>query len=391
MQSPRATPGPEDDTAAGADPRQAGLLATLLYAGWALVAAMASGLGLFTLELRAGLLLGSGILATLLLLRLLASQAGQWPGEQAGTVATSHAVMGIIWATLYAHFADGAPAVLAGMVLSAVALPALYLSPAGLFRIALLAFACYAGMAALQMTLPEPRSSAWLIGLVALTMMLCVLLLFASELKAQRKRTREALGRLEFALKEARHNSERDELTHSYSRRYMMDMLRREKSRSDRSGEGFSICLLDIDHFKAVNDRFGHLTGDRILTSFVRRLRRELRGMDSINAGGMPRALGRFGGEEFLVVLPGTGLQGALRCAERLRQAIVRRPFGGLHHVTTSIGIAEHQQGESLEQLLRRCDEALYAAKRAGRNRVNCSTAPGRPDTIVMPDLRNTI
>ena len=87
------------------------------------------------------------------------------------------------------------------------------------------------------------------------------------------------------------------------------------------------------------------------------------------------------------MLLPETSLRGALRCAERVRQAVVRRPFDGLHHVTVSIGIAEYRPGETVSSLIGRADEALYGAKHAGRNRVHCATADGGPNAIVMPSF----
>ena len=96
-------------------------------------------------------------------------------------------------------------------------------------------------------------------------------------------------------------------------------------------------------------------------------------------------AFGRVGGEEFIVLLPETSMRGALRCAERVRKAVVRRPFDGLHQVTVSIGIAEYRPGETVSSLIGRADQALYGAKHAGRNRVHCATTDGGPNAIVMP------
>jgi diguanylate cyclase (GGDEF)-like protein len=164
-------------------------------------------------------------------------------------------------------------------------------------------------------------------------------------------------------------------------------MLTREMSRTDRTGEFFCVCLLDLDHFKALNDNHGHLTGDRILASFARRVRGELRSMDTVNRAGVQSALGRVGGEEFLVILPHTTLKGALRVAERMRQAVNERPLDGQHAVTVSIGIAEYRGSETVGGLLGRADKALYGAKRGGRNRVHCASREGSTAQVVMPDI----
>jgi diguanylate cyclase (GGDEF)-like protein len=147
------------------------------------------------------------------------------------------------------------------------------------------------------------------------------------------------------------------------------------------------VCLLDIDHFKDMNERFGHVTGDRILAAFARRVRGALRTMDSVNSNGLSSAMGRVGSEEFIIVLPLTSLRGALRSAERIRKAIVRRPFEGLHQVTVSIGIAELRPGETVASLIDRADQALNGARNSGRNRVHCATLDGGPNAIVMPDM----
>jgi diguanylate cyclase (GGDEF)-like protein len=162
----------------------------------------------------------------------------------------------------------------------------------------------------------------------------------------------------------------RDELTGGYNRRYMMDVLARERSRAERLREPFSICLLDIDHFKSVNDTLGHGAGDAVLHELPSVARQGLRGVD---------VFGRFGGEEFLLVLPGTDLEGARLVAERVRAAVEAAQFPGLpsgRRVTVTLGVAERAAGEDVKTLLKRADRALYAGKGAGRNRVEVDAVP---------------
>jgi diguanylate cyclase (GGDEF)-like protein len=153
----------------------------------------------------------------------------------------------------------------------------------------------------------------------------------------------------------------------------MMDSLSREKDRADKVGSVFSLCIFDLDHFKRLNDEHGHLVGDRVLADFAYLARRELRASDVIDLDGEGRCFGRFGGEEFLCLLPSTDRNGARRCAERLRVATSRAEFGNKVHVTLSAGVAEYRHGESVTDTLRRADEALYFAKQTGRNRVACA------------------
>ena len=162
----------------------------------------------------------------------------------------------------------------------------------------------------------------------------------------------------------------RDELTGGYNRRFMLDALARERSRAERLSEPFSICLLDIDHFKSVNDTLGHAAGDAVLHELPGVAGQGLRGID---------VFGRFGGEEFLLVLPGTDLEGARLVAERVRAAIEAAQFPGLpagRRITVTLGVAERAAGEDIRMLLKRADRALYAGKGAGRNRVEVDLAP---------------
>jgi diguanylate cyclase (GGDEF)-like protein len=155
-----------------------------------------------------------------------------------------------------------------------------------------------------------------------------------------------------------------DELTKVYNRRRLLDALAHEKIRCDRGAGPLSVCIVDIDRFKQVNDSFGHQAGDLTLRAFVAIAQQELRAIDFI---------GRYGGDEFLMVLTQTPLSGARECAERVcrRMELAHSP-GGHERVTVSIGVAQYRAGEALEDTLARADTALYLAKSGGRNRVEC-------------------
>jgi diguanylate cyclase (GGDEF)-like protein len=124
--------------------------------------------------------------------------------------------------------------------------------------------------------------------------------------------------------------------------------------------------MLDIDRFKHVNDSFGHAAGDEVLRRSVDIAQKELRAIDF---------MGRFGGEEFLLVLTQTGLDGARECVERVRNQTARTGFnlsGSDRNMTVSIGVAQYRPGESIRETLERADAALYRAKAGGRNRIEC-------------------
>lgn len=160
--------------------------------------------------------------------------------------------------------------------------------------------------------------------------------------------------------------SEVDELTGAYTRRRVIEILRHEKFRADRGAGPLCVCLLETDHLKRVNDTNGHLAGDWQLKMVVSAVQNELRNIDYI---------GRYGGDEFLVVLTQTPLAGARECAERFCRALGRISAGEKNFVTISIGIAEYRPGESMTQAIQRADVALYRAKERGRNRIECESA----------------
>lgn len=155
----------------------------------------------------------------------------------------------------------------------------------------------------------------------------------------------------------------RDALTGTYNRRFLLDCLAGERSRAERLGVPFSVCLIDVDHFKAINDSLGHAAGDVVLKELPAAVAAALRAID---------VFGRFGGEEFLLILPGTALAGARAAAERVRRSVEAARFAplGERHVSVTIGVAEHAKGEEVVTLLARADRALYAGKTSGRNRV---------------------
>jgi len=156
-----------------------------------------------------------------------------------------------------------------------------------------------------------------------------------------------------------------DTLTGFYNRRGFTELGRREVERTLRFGHSLSAMMLDIDMFKQINDIHGHLTGDRVLMGVTHRCAQELRQID---------LLGRYGGDEFVVLLPETSVENACRVAERLRTTIATIPFtanGKPLHITISVGVACMQDGcKTLEDLMDRADGALYQAKENGRNRV---------------------
>ena len=147
----------------------------------------------------------------------------------------------------------------------------------------------------------------------------------------------------------------------SRNRRKLDQVLEEELTRERRYGTGFSLVMMDIDHFKRVNDQHGHAAGDAVLATMAGILQRRTRESD---------ALGRLGGEEFVIVCRHSALEGCLATANKIREEIAGHDFPGVGLVTASFGATAYQPGDDAAQLLARADTALYRAKAAGRNRV---------------------
>ena len=171
--------------------------------------------------------------------------------------------------------------------------------------------------------------------------------------------TRDITERKTFEA-ELRNLAVTDTLTGVWNRRQGTELLAADLS-ARRPGQALSLLMLDIDHFKTINDTFGHQAGDHVLIEIASRVRRNLRGNDMV---------ARWGGEEFIVLLRDCSLADALRLADDIRMAIAEVPFGVLGSLTVSVGAAEVRANEDLTSWLGRADQALYRAKRAGRNEV---------------------
>lgn len=179
-----------------------------------------------------------------------------------------------------------------------------------------------------------------------------------------------------------------DALTGLWNRRAATEALRRELARAGRAGEPVAVALADLDRFKSINDTWGHPAGDAVLVETGARLRCCVREGDTV---------ARWGGEELLLLLPGADEDTACEVAERARLAVGGKPYlvggepmevaGSLLPVTASLGVAMAGPGEGWDDLLRRADEALYRAKRNGRDRVELAASPSTT-RVAVPTLR---
>ncbi|MEA3192509.1 MAG: diguanylate cyclase [Betaproteobacteria bacterium] len=276
---------------------------------------------------------------------------------------TTEQVAGAILLLAYIMYHAGpARAVLTPFYLVAMLFGVLRLNAARMIALALLALLAHATMLHfLYLRGPGVNPRTALAEFLVLAVILPWFAVMGGYVNRLRTRLSDSHHELQLAVERIGELAIRDELTGVYNRRYLMEALAREQSRAERLGTPFAVCLIDIDHFKSINDSFGHAAGDSVLKEFARLIPPELRGVD---------VHGRFGGEEFLIVLPGTDRAGAQICAERVRARTAAAAFPGVPRVTVTVGVAIYAGKEPVSALLARADKALYEGKNGGRNRV---------------------
>jgi diguanylate cyclase (GGDEF)-like protein len=241
----------------------------------------------------------------------------------------------------------------------------------GLLALAALVIAVYAAILQFRGDLSGPRADESLAVLLILGLTLVTFALVGGTIAALRHALARGQRQLEQALRHTEHLAMHDELTGIYNRRYLEQRLNGEVQRAQRYGAALSIGLLDLDRFKEVNDELGHAAGDVVLVAFAQLAGDLLRESD---------CLGRWGGEEFIILMPETDHAAACVACERLSAAQREQRFSGLPRnlaVTVSAGVATYRAGEAANVLLQRADTALYRAKVGGRDRVEGETRAG--------------
>jgi diguanylate cyclase (GGDEF)-like protein len=177
------------------------------------------------------------------------------------------------------------------------------------------------------------------------------------------RRLHSALYQAGMKIRNIEEHAQRDQLLGCYNRRYVISALEEQKRFSDETGAPLCLAVIDLDHFKSINDDVGHLAGDEVLRTFARIAQENVRQGD---------IFGRYGGEEFVLILPQTPLLPALNTAERIREQVEQHCWQSKlqRSVTVSIGLTQYIPGESVLDLFSRTDTAMYLAKRGGRNQV---------------------
>jgi diguanylate cyclase (GGDEF)-like protein len=231
----------------------------------------------------------------------------------------------------------------------------------------------------MRMTTDTPLGQLLVVAVMVGGVFRCSLLV--TYFRGMQYRLRRAHDQLTEALARIETLARSDELTSVLNRRGVMEQLLQAQHLAQRQGSPLCVALLDIDHFKHINDRYGHDGGDAVLRAFGQLLAAAVRGSDSV---------GRYGGEEFLLVLPGTTLAEAQVLLERIRQGLAELPWDQLVHadlrVSCTMGLGVYRPGEALEAVISRADAAMYAGKAAGRN---CIVQEGGP-ALAPAALRST-
>ena len=203
-----------------------------------------------------------------------------------------------------------------------------------------------------------------MVQLLGFAMTCAVMVYTGSEVNKLRVGYRERNDQLAEALRLNTRLATTDDLTGLYTRRYLMNMLSNQKALSERDDSDFVILFADLDHFKHINDSFGHYIGDIVLKNFADIIRTSIREIDYGS---------RFGGEEFVVLLVKTDIEQSKNVAERIRHGIEHFNFSDIApglHVTVSIGMANYKQYKSIQETLMTADNRMYKAKDQGRNRI---------------------
>lgn len=298
-------------------------------------------------------------------------------------------VQQILWAVTCSAvayvLAREAKGVVPGLLAVTLLFAALNLKAKQIIAVSLYAFGTFSLAVLFSMELvhkPEPEPAMEVAYAAVLLIMLLGSMMLSLRLYQLRGRLRRQRQELATALAENRELASRDILTGLINRRHMLELLHLEQRRCLRGVRVMLLAQMDIDHFKSINDTYGHGVGDMALQTFADVVRDNIRSSD---------VLSRWGGEEFVLLLSDTDIDGALLTLNRVRLAVQSADVAGASaelRMTVSIGLATHIAGEALEVTLDRADQALYCAKRAGRNQVVLGERPHVHATTIAPSAK---
>jgi diguanylate cyclase (GGDEF)-like protein len=357
-------------TFSGALRRQGRLgLAALAVAALSLV--FAACLGLTTPSVAIDVCLAFALLGALVYAAVQSGLAERYSGVRFIVAQLAAALLILAWLTFRA---GDTPLPVALLYALTMCYAMLYLERSDLAFVAIVALVTH-GTALFMLIDNGGKLTLFAVGL-QLAALLCAfawMVYAANTVLRLRKRLAAARSRLHDLEQEANDRAGRDALTGVYHQQHLIDALEREIARAERIGKPLSVARVDLDWLALINEAHGQIAGDVALRRFTAAASAALRDVD---------VLGRYGGKEFIAIMPDTDVKGAVIAAERLRAAVAREPIpevGGRKHLSCTLGIAEHRKGENTRLLIGRAEAGLSYAKAAGRDRVVALDAGGKP------------
>lgn len=358
-----------DNAAVPASPLAEFRLALGFYGLWAALATLGVMADQTTLAANAAWVLVVGIAATNAMFLLIARSNIEYRPPEV-TITLAQSVMAVTWTTLFAFMSAGSSELVFGMYVTAILFALPRVRRAALLQLGIFTLVCFASITLIKASL----SAAALPQLPELTGILVFGGLVSALLLSSRGRSSTGLLSTTEPLRGPSRTTdiriECDSLQSSSDRRYILDSLEREKGRTDRSNNPFTIAVLAVDNIDSVMRDYGSVVGALVLQRFAKRVRGEMRAMDGVHRNANPGSFDRVGADRYVALLPQTNLSGGNRCAERIRAAISRYPIDGQYTVTVSGGIVEYKRGESVASLLERAEAELARAQAAGGNRI---------------------
>ena len=359
----------------------------LLYVGWSALAWLNVVAGASFMAPRAAGIMLLGIGATNALFFFTArSNALQRPPME--TIALAQCVVGIAWATLFAFMSTGAGELIIGMYASVALFGLLRVSRNALNQITVFAVISFAVVRLVQAMSTEP--AALTVAHLASVLVFAAVMFCISVTGGYVHRVQRRLQSDHAELQARLNRSGPENGAHSVRRHYILDILSREKGRTNRSNVPFCICLFNAD-IASKPDRDDDSEQSRAAATVETFIRGQLRDMDSLNATGFHECFGPYSDKEFIAILPQTGLAGGCRLAERILAACNDQRAAEMNDVTLYCGIAEYRRGETTADLLARADNALGQARLASTSRI-CSVetpAPQQADVVRLEPRRS--